>query len=401
MRSKVASLNLLLCAVLHGLNHYLMIFFKPTYTVMTEYFNITNVGDITTRMTIFYVGYGASNFISGFLARRYSLKGILFFGMLLMSVSSMAVIFITPDKFHLLVVLIVLMGLGGGVYHPAANTLITASYEGRLGHAIGMLSIGSATGLAIAPFVGEYIGVKLIGFKELFFISGSVALIFSVVFYILVEDKGPVNAVIKTSAQNTDVLPYGKLLLFSIFLICIPAIIRETVSSSFYEITPFWVKYGHSYGITIAYVQMMQYAPGIIVQPITGKLCDKLNPLRMVIITFVCLGAGFILFACSGAFMLWTALILFGIGMSSSTVANETFMASIVAGKERPLIFGIVISAGIGIGGVMAGFAGRVVDAFGKESASGYRIWFVIMGMVVILSSAIYYLVDRLRRRGV
>ena len=85
MNRKTAMLNLIVCSMMHGLNHYLMIFFKPTYPSMAEYFGIENVGDITSRMTIIYASYAISNFISGVLSRRYSLKLILFFGMLLMN----------------------------------------------------------------------------------------------------------------------------------------------------------------------------------------------------------------------------------------------------------------------------------------------------------------------------
>ena len=400
MKLKTASINLLFCSILHGINHYLMIFYKPTYTVMTDYFRITNIGDITTRLTVFYAGYGLANFLSGLLARKFSLKKILFWGTILMSTSAMTVIFITPNTYYLLVILIFLMGLGGGVYHPVANTLITASYEGKPGHAIGMLSIGSAIGLASAPFAGEYLGVKLIGFKELFFISGMVSLIFSFFFLIFVNDKEPVNQeVTSTNNNNSGALSYGKTLILAIILMCIPVTMREIMSWSFFEITPFWVKYGHSYGITIGIVQMMQYAPGLIVQPITGKLCDKLKPLRMVVITFALLGCGYILFAGSGPIMLWIALVVFGIGMSASTVASETFMASIATSKNRSLIYGVVLSVGLGIGGLTAGVAGKVVDHFGKESVTGYRIWFIIIGIILILSTGIYFIIEKLRKK--
>ena len=402
MKLKTASINLILCSILHGINHYLMIFYKPTYTVMTGYFGITNIGDITTRLTIFYVGYGLSNFLSGLLARKFSLKIILFWGTVLMSTSAMAVIFVRPDTYYLLVAFIFLMGLGGGVYHPVANTLITASYEGKPGHAIGMLSIGSAIGLASAPFAGEYLGVKLIGFKELFFISGLVSLIFSFVFLIFIKDKDPVNQPVKSNNnENNETLSYGKVLILTIILMCIPVTMREIMSWSFFEITPFWVKYGHSYGITIGIVQMMQYSPGLIVQPITGKLCDKFKPLRMVVFTFTLLGVGFILFAGSGPVVLWIALIVFGLGMSSSTVASETFMASIATSKNRSLIYGVVLSVGLAIGGLTAGVAGKVVDRFGKESVTGYRIWFIIIGIILIISTSMYFIIAKLRKKRV
>jgi sugar phosphate permease len=81
MNRRSALVNLVFCSVMHGLNHYLIIFFKPMYPMMTDHFGLTNVAEITTRMTIIYLGYGISNFVSGLLSRRFSQKLILFFGM--------------------------------------------------------------------------------------------------------------------------------------------------------------------------------------------------------------------------------------------------------------------------------------------------------------------------------
>jgi MFS family permease len=166
MNKKTALVNLVFCSAMHGLNHYLLIFFKPMSPAMKDYFGLQNVGDITTRVTIIYVSYAVANFLSGIFAKRFSLKLILFFGMLLMSIATMLNAFVPADSFGTMVFLIFLMGLGGGTYHPAANTLITSCYEGKPGHAIGMLSIGAAAGFIIAPFVGEHIGLEWIGFKN-------------------------------------------------------------------------------------------------------------------------------------------------------------------------------------------------------------------------------------------
>ena len=400
MNRRTALVNMVFCSVMHGLNHYLIIFFKPMYLPISDHFGLVNVAELTTRMTIIYFSYGISNFVSGLLSRRFSQKMILFFGMLLMSISTMLIAFVPADAYYIVVLLVFLMGLGGGTYHPAANTLITSCYEGKPGHAIGMLSIGAAVGFVVAPFIGEYIGAGLLGFKGLFLLSGLIGLIFDFLFVIKVKDHKRVEVPeVEYSKGKSRPLPPGKVLTMSIILMCIPVTLREVVGWSYYEITPFWVKFGFSGGLTIGLVQAMQYMPGIVTQPLTGKLCDRVGPLRMVIITFVLMGLSIALFAVPLPIVLWIALISFGIGATSSVVASETYMATLANFRDRPMVYGVCLSVGLGLGGVIAGVSGWVVDLFGREAAGGYRIWFVCTGVALMASTIVYPLIERMRKR--
>jgi|GEM_PF-2445364 len=395
MNQKRTLLNLVFCSVMHGLNHYLLIFFKPMYPQIGEYFGLSNIADLTTRMTLLYAAYGLSNFLAGLLCRYVGLKFLIAAGMALMSASTIMFALVGPDMYGAAVVLVFLMGLGGGTYHPAANTLITSCYEQRRGHAIGILSIGSAVGFVAAPFAGQHIGAGWLGFRGLFAVSGLAALAFDLVF--LAAVKEPPRADRKASRQglNDRHTLSGKPLAAAIVLICIPVTLRELVGWSFYEITPFWVHYGFSAGITIGLVQAMQYMPGLLVQPVTGKLCDRFNPLIMVIATFGMMGLGAAMFAFNSPAVLWTALVLFGCGAVASTVASETFMASVATAAHRPLVYGICLSIGLAAGGFSAGISGAVVDFFGRDNATGYQLWFAGSGTALMLSAFLYLAVRR------
>jgi len=108
----------------------------------------------------------------------------------------------------------------------------------------------------------------------------------------------------------------------------------------------------------------------------------------MVIATFALMGIGSAMLAGSSAWVLWDAIIIFGTGASASTVASETFMAYITTPKDRPMVYGIAISVGLGVGGYLAGFSGNVVDHFGKHVVTGYRVWFVGMAVILLASTS-------------
>ena len=42
MDNKRIKINLILCSMMHGLNHYIVIFFKPMYPMMADYFGLEN-----------------------------------------------------------------------------------------------------------------------------------------------------------------------------------------------------------------------------------------------------------------------------------------------------------------------------------------------------------------------
>ncbi len=366
---------------------------------MADFFGLSAVANLTIPLSAIYVGYGLSNFLTGILARKYSLKYLLFFGMVLMSISTMLFAFVPAGSYGLSIILIFLMGLGGGTYHPAANTFMTTLYEERQGHAIGILSIGSVTGFIVAPLVGTHIGRDLIGFHALFLASGTVSLLFCFLFLFFVKDITVSHAKTLDAVLETKKPLPVKAFAFIIILLCIPATLRDLMGLGYYEITPFWVDNGFSSAIGIQIVQLMAYAPGIIVQPLTGKLCDRLGSVRIMAVTVLVCCVGHAALALILPVAAWFGLILYGVGMSASTVAGETYMASVVTRKNRGMVYGIVLSVSMGVGGFLGGTSGWVVDQFGKTNAAGYQLWFVGMGILLAASLVVYPIIERIRKK--
>ncbi len=399
MDRKTLRLNLILCSILHGFNHYLLIFYKPMYPLMAGFFGLGNVADVTTRLTIAYVGYGLANFLTGLLARRFNLKHILFGGMLLMSAATAAMALVPADAYWLFVLLAFLMGLGGGTYHPAANTLMTALHEDKHGHAIGFLSIGSAVGFTAAPLLGTHLGKELVGFQNMFLLSGAAAFIYAWVFLLFMRGVTRLERQSAPKARPENRMT-GKLLAIVIVFLAVPTVIRDMINWGYFEITPYWVQYGFSQGIGIDWVQLMAYLPGLVVQPLAGKLCDKLKPLTVVVATFALTSLGHICLGLNAPVLAWTGLALYGVGLSGATVANETYMASIVTARSRGLIYGIVLSLALGVGGYLGGSSGWIVDAFGKTAPGGYRLWFIGMGLVNAAGILCYAVIEKIRKKA-
>ncbi|MBN2354113.1 MAG: MFS transporter [Spirochaetales bacterium] len=397
--ARAIRLNLVLCSILHGLNHYLLIFYKPMYPQMASFFGLTSVAEVTTRLTVAYLGYGLSNFLTGVLAKRVNLKYVLFGGMVVMSLSASAVAFAPAAGYGWAVLFAFLMGLGGGTYHPAANTLMTSLYESKQGHAIGMLSIGSAVGFAAAPLIGTHLGRDILGFRCLFLASGLAAFLFAWIFLAFVRSVPPLGKRPAAEDKNQANGLTKAALAIVIVLLAAPALLRDTMNWGYYEVTPYWVDNGFTHGIGVDVIQLMAYLPGLLVQPLTGKLCDRFGPFAVVIATFAVMSAGYVFFAFPSPVLLWLGLACYGIGLSATTVANETYMASIVSAGSRGIVYGIVLSFALAFGGFLGGASGLIIDHFGKHSLLGYRFWFAGMGILTGASIACYFIIETVRRK--
>jgi MFS family permease len=399
LSTRAVRLNLVLCSILHGLNHYLLIFYKPMYPQMASFFGLTSVAEVTTRLTITYLGYGVANFLTGILTRKLDLKYVLFGGMILMSLAAAAVAFVPAAGYGWAVLFAFLMGLGGGTYHPAANTLMTSLYEKKQGHAIGVLSIGSAIGFTAAPLVGTHLGRDWLGFQTLFLISGLAAFLFAWVFLVFMRSVPPLHLRRDAATTRTGSGAPRAALAVIIVLLAFPTVLRDAINWGYYEVTPYWAANGFSQGIGVDWVQLMAYLPGLVVQPAAGKLCDRLGPYAVVAGTFVVMAAGYVFLAFDSLALVWIGLALYGIGLSATTVANETYMASIVSARRRGLVYGIVLSLALGLGGYLGGVSGWIVDLFGKETRLGYQVWFAGMGALTGLSIISYVIIERLRKK--
>jgi hypothetical protein len=238
----------------------------------------------------------------------------------------------------------------------------------------------------------------MIGFQNLFALSGVTAFLYAFVFLFFLRGV--------TSLKRHETVPDGTRKRFSgrvmaliIIFLAVPTVIRDMINWGYFEITPYWVLYGFSGGIGIDWVQLLAYLPGLVVQPVAGKLCDKLKPLTVVVAAFMITSMGHIMLGIGGLPVVWTGLVLYGIGLSAATVANETYMASIVNARSRGLVYGVVLSLALGVGGYLGGASGWIVDAFGKTAVTGYRIWFIGMGVVNAVSILCYTVIERLRNR--
>lgn len=136
--------------LLHSFTHALANMLPPLYLMMAASLGFANVSRITLLVTVYGVTYWVLSWPAGLLADRYNRVVLLGVG-LLGNACAVAAMGLT-HSYPVLVVLCLIAGMFGSLFHPSANALIPAHYPAAPAMAIGLLGIGSGVGFFAGPY---------------------------------------------------------------------------------------------------------------------------------------------------------------------------------------------------------------------------------------------------------
>jgi FSR family fosmidomycin resistance protein-like MFS transporter len=140
-----------LVGVAHGLSHFFQLALPPLFPLLRAEFDVswTLLGAL---VSVFYAASGIVQFIAGFWVDRFGARPVLLAGMAFVAGGAVLAAFAPSVGWLFLIVMI--MGAGNGVFHPADFAILNANVAPRrLGHAYSTHGIFGNLGYAIAPVV--------------------------------------------------------------------------------------------------------------------------------------------------------------------------------------------------------------------------------------------------------
>lgn len=238
----------------------------------------------------------AANFVTSFLFQplwgklsdRYGRKI-----MLLRSGFGMAIVIIAmgfaQTPLHML-----LLRMANGVisgFSPAAVSLVSASTpKERMGFAMGTLQSGGTAGVILGPFFGGLMADSF-GFRPIFYITGSLLLVASVLSWLLVKEnfdrtaaaKEPQQSVIKGFRELVRIrqipvlLTVTLLIQFSMLspMALIPLYVEDLLGSM--ESIGFWA----------GFVSSVTAMSNMVCAPLLGRLGDKIGASRILFVSLL------------------------------------------------------------------------------------------------------------------
>ncbi|MFW6139491.1 MAG: MFS transporter, partial [Spirochaetota bacterium] len=401
-----ALLSLVVLSAFHGINHTFSIFLSPLNEDIRTFFGADTISAITSLKTTYLMVYAASNFFFGFLTNRVSSRKILAAGGILNGIAIGSFIFVTPRSFPVMYVLWAAAGLGGGVYHPVANVLITRLFPSRMGWAIGITGMGASTGFAFGPlFTGVLHGPVGMTWQQVSLLFGGLGVAMGISVFIILKDlpslleprygdRPPVknnqrNAQSRSPADSIEtdpdpsitataaplklyrenrVVPMG--FVFFLSYIIFASGLREITIWSVMDISDFFLTRAHGAGNQTSYLLFLMYLVGIFAQPAAGTVSDRMGRHRLAAVALFVHGSAICLLAVVPGALLFLPFIFIGIGQASSVPSIEAMVADATDVKSRGLVFGFLVTIGMGMGATGPLFSGVIIDRLGGTIAS-------------------------------
>src|SRR6185436_10576218 len=141
--------TLFLAAVLHAFTHIYQMALVPLYLPIQKFFHRHSVDDATLLVTALLVAYFLPSYPMGVLADRFSRKKLLSYGLLINALGFLCLAF--APNYPMAIACVIMAGVGGSFFHPAATALVARLYPGNTGRALGFLGIGASVGFCVGP----------------------------------------------------------------------------------------------------------------------------------------------------------------------------------------------------------------------------------------------------------
>ncbi len=317
-------------------------------------------------MSVFSITGGFAQLPAGWLADRFGSRL-----MILISVTGVAIgglLIGLSTTYAMLVVLLGLVALLGGGYHPAASTAISnMTPPDKRGRSLGLHLIGGTSSfwvvtLLVAPMAAAW------GWRTPFIVLSIPVVVLGIVLFYLIGKriKSPVHEASQTSGQTSFVSDAVKIR-WRIFL---PFLVLTVGTGMIVQSAgAYYSMYATDYiGVAPAVVVLlMGISPfvGMFVAPLGGYLSDRVGAIPVVIGS--ALIAGPLLFAVSLTSNVWVfavLLVLIGITNMARAPSAESYFVTHIPARRRATILGIYFFAGMELAGVMTPLVGRLIDSY-------------------------------------
>ena len=383
---------------MHGLVHAFS-FFSPLNDEIRRYFLADSVATITAFKSTYLATYAASNLLFGFLTNRISARRTLSLGLAVNGTAIACFALVPPSGAGLMHALWLLAALGGGVYHPVANVLITRLFPEGKGRVIGFTGTGAAVGFALGPLLTTgltaAVGLDWQGVALVFGLFGVAA---SIWVYATVQDveraipqaAGGAGAAWAAGASGAAATPTAAAGLKAIAGLLVAVVLiagaREMAMWSVLDISDFFLlRLLEGPGYTGFYLFLL-YVPGIIVQPLAGGLSDAVGRRWLATAAFVIYGGSVAAAGVLPPEIVFLAYLGMGIGQAASIPTIEAFVADVAGPELRGAAYGVFFTAGIALGALGPGGSGVIVDALGG-GLDAFRVVFAFLGGAVLLAA--------------
>jgi DHA1 family multidrug resistance protein-like MFS transporter len=372
----------------HATHHLLTALPQPMQPFIQDEFglNKAQLGGITAA---FSLSSGAAQLPAGWLADRIGPTWLITVGVLGVGLCGFLVGF--SSSYIMLLMLLVLMGLMSGGYHPASTPLISLSVPpNQRGRALGLHLIGGNSSFFLAPLIAGGIAAAW-GWRGSFIALAVPTIVLGFFFFLYLRKrygKAHIEAMKRKQMEERPPQPgYRRRLTAFLTMMVFAGGAGATVNS----FLPVYIKevLGASNEISAISLSII-FSSGLWAGPIGGWISDKIGSTKVIIATGIL--SGLIIFAIREVTLgwgLWIVLWVMGIIQAVRFPVTEVFIMSQSTAKNRSTIYGIYYSTMQYTGAIFSPIMGAFIDRYGYKTMFGYAAW-AVTAMAVITAIFIW-----------
>lgn len=366
MKETRTSLLALLSAA-HSLNHAFFWVASPILSIIAV--------DLATSITMLgLIGfaasfiYGLGSIVAGSLSDRTNEIHLIIISTGLAGLST--VMFLLAQNILLYAAFFISMGVWTGLYHPAANTLISKAFSGTTGEAMGLHGAGGTIGVVFTPVLSLAVGL-IFGWRISFVVFGLFALATALLLW---KSRFPRerNA---TEFRLRDLFTIPGLRLLLIFNFAIGLYMKgvELYLPLYLAQGPLAFLGGEAAGSWAAVSTTVMLLFGVSGQWLGGRQTDALGPRKVLIATSSLVFASFILLVLTPAPLWFVAVaafaVLYGTAFYGHQPAFNSLAGFLTPKDRRGTVYGVLFFVSFGMGSISQAITGYLSDKIGLTNA--------------------------------
>jgi FSR family fosmidomycin resistance protein-like MFS transporter len=376
-----------LATVLHAFTHVYQMALVPLYLPIQKFFHRDSVDDATLLVTVLLVAYFAPSYFMGVMADRFSRKKLLAVGLAINALGFIGLAF--APTYALALACVIVAGLGGSFFHPAATALIAQLYPGTAGRALGTLGIGASVGFCLGPLYAGWRAQMTGDWRWPVCELGILGIITAALFAWLAEEHSElvpnrnlnsnpnpapslkeegITITSKSRITNEAMFPTPALWLIFIAAAFV-FLLRDFTGSSMSTVGSLFLQKARGFdvgktGLTISVL----FIASALSNPLFGHFSDRAR-LRWAA-ALIIISAGFVV-AFPHVPVAWIVptLLVYGFFFLASYPIVEAALMEAVPDSVRGRVFGLFITIGGLLGNLSHYLVGKWVDSFGPRQA--------------------------------
>ena len=379
-----------LVGALHAFTHIYHVALLPLYLLMQRDFGFASVGHATALVTAMMIAYFLPSYFQGMLADRVSRKKLLAWGLLINSLGFTALA-LSPN-YPCALAAVIVAGIGGSCYHPAATAMIARMYPNNTGRALGLVGMGASVGFFIGPIYSGWRAGALeatlgaAAWRKPVMEFGLLGIIASILFAWFAVEEKLTDVKQKSGAPAQKRFPTRALwfvFIASAFAFCF----RDFAGTSMGSLGSLFLQQAHGYNTALTGVVISCiFLPSVISNPLFGHLSDG-GRKRWTASVMLIATALIALFPHVPKSWAIPTLLLYGFFFMASYPMVEAMLMESVPDAVRGRVFGLFITIGGLLGNLSHWIAGDAVKRLGKSSQTieGYfPLYYGLAAFVVI-----------------